>query len=266
MQFSPPMNIAVRTALKAGILARDQFDRRYEMEIKSKGKNDHVTSADLAVEKEILSQLKKAYPKYGIMAEEKGGGLTTDRPCWIVDPIDGTLNFIHGVPHFAISIALATGSEILGGVVYDPMRDELFAAEKGRGAFLNDRRIRIVRRAGNLTGSLLATGFPHRQLEKFPAYLKAFSAFSAVVDDQRRQGAAALDLAYVAAGRYDGFWEIGLSAWDIAAGAILVQEAGGLISDFSNKGNFLLSGAVVAAHEGVHKPMLEIIQEAGLTE
>ncbi|MEO5331961.1 MAG: inositol monophosphatase [Magnetococcus sp. YQC-5] len=263
MHFSPPMNVAVRTALKAGILARELFDRRYELEIKNKAKKDQVTTADLALEKEILSQLKKGYPQYGVLAEEKGGEIRSDRPCWIVDPIDGTLNFIHGVPHFAISIGLIEGNTLLGGVVYDPMRDELFAAERGRGAFLNDRRIRISRDR-SLNDALLATGFPHRRQESIIPYQKAFGAFFAVVQDQRRQGAAALDLAYVAAGRYDGFWELGLSPWDIAAGAVLVQEAGGLISDFARGSGFLLSGNVVAASDAIHGPMLDIIQDSGL--
>lgn len=263
MHFSPPMNVAIRTALKAGQMAREQFDRRYEMEVATKGKNDHVTSADLAVEKEILYQLKKGYPQYGILAEEKGGKWETGRPCWIIDPIDGTLNFIHGVPHFAISIGLAEGSTLLGGVVYDPMRDELFAAERGRGAFLNDRRIRTVGDK-SLTGALLATGFPHRHQELITPYLKTFEAFFAVVGDQRRQGSAALDLAYVAAGRYAGFWEVGLSPWDIAAGVLLVQESGGLVSDFTGEAGFFQSGNIIAAPEAIHGPMLAIIKQNGL--
>jgi myo-inositol-1(or 4)-monophosphatase len=264
MQFSPPMNVAVRTALKAGMMAREWYDRRHELEVKNKGKNDLVTTVDLIVEEEILLQLKKAYPRYGVLAEEKGGKMTTDRPCWIVDPIDGTLNFAHGVPHFAISIALMEGGEIQGGLVLDPMRDELFVAERGRGAYVNDRRIRVTRERG-LTGALLATGFPHRRLERMPAYLKTFEAFSALVADQRRQGSAALDLAYVAAGRYDGFWEMGLSPWDVAAGALLVREAGGIVSDFANEERFMSSGNVVAAHDSIHGAMLETIRQSGLS-
>ncbi|MBF0628189.1 MAG: inositol monophosphatase [Magnetococcales bacterium] len=263
MQLSPPMNVAVRTARKAGILAREWFDRRHELEVKNKGKNDLVTSADLMVEEEILHQLKKAYPRYGLLAEEKGGMLTPDRPCWIVDPIDGTLNFAHGLPHFAISIALSEGGNLVGGLVYDPIRDELFVAERGRGAYLNDRRIRVVRGQG-LNGALLATGFPHRRPERLPAYLKAFGAFFDVVADQRRLGSAALDLAYVAAGRYDGFWESGLAPWDLAAGVLLVREAGGLVSDFANGEEFLTSGNVVAAPDSLHGAMREIIQQAGM--
>ncbi|MBF0271235.1 MAG: inositol monophosphatase [Magnetococcales bacterium] len=263
MQFSPPMNVAVRAALKAGILAREWFDRRHELEVKNKGKNDPVTGADLVVEEELLLALKKAYPRYGVMAEEQGGKLTLDRPCWIVDPIDGTLNFIHGLPHFAISIALMEGGVIQGGLVHDPIRDELFVAERGRGAYLNDRRIRVTRPQG-INGALLATGFPHRRPERLPGYLKAFESFCAVVADQRRLGSAALDLAYVAAGRYDGFWEMGLAPWDIAAGTLLVREAGGMVSDFANGEQFLTSGNVIAAPEAIHGTMLEIIRQAGI--
>ncbi len=263
MHFSPPMNVAIRTALKAGVIAREFFDRRYELTISSKGKNDPVSSADLAVEKEILFLLKKSYPKYGLLTEESGGKWDEDRPCWIVDPIDGTLNFIHGVPHFAISIALAEGTTLLGGVVYDPMRDELFAAERGRGAFMNDRRMRTTRDKA-LNDALLSTGFPHRQQNLMESYLKTFTAFSTQVQDQRRQGSAALDLAYVAAGRYEGFWEMRLAPWDIAAGALLVQEAGGLITDFAKGADFLQSGNVIAASTSIHDAMFKTIQQTGL--
>ncbi|MEO5346183.1 MAG: inositol monophosphatase [Magnetococcus sp. YQC-9] len=263
MPHSPPMNIALRTAHKAGRMAREWFDRRHELEIKEKGKNDPVTAADLAVEEEIVHQLKKAYPKYGILAEEQGGKIPTDRPCWIIDPIDGTLNFAHGLPHFAISIALVEEGKLISGVVHDPMRDETFVAERGRGAYLNDRRIRVTNRR-TLEGALLATGFPHRRLERLPGYMKAFEGFFPLVADQRRLGSAALDLAYVAAGRYDGFWEMGLAPWDIAAGALLVREAGGMISDFAGEENFLASGNVVAGHDVVQGAMLEIIRQAGL--
>ncbi|MBF0127216.1 MAG: inositol monophosphatase [Magnetococcales bacterium] len=263
INFSPPVNIAVRTARKAGILARSQFDRRHELQVRAKGRNDPVTSADLAVEEEILRELKRAYPQYGVLAEEQGATGKRDRPCWIVDPIDGTLNFLHGVPHFAISIALAEGNTLLGGVVYDPMRDELFVAERGRGAYLNDRRVRVTQPTG-LTGALIATGFPCRRPQWFERYQKAFAGFYEQVGDQRRQGAASLDLAYVAAGRYDGFWEIGLSPWDIAAGALLVLEAGGLVSDFSGAGDYLQNGHVVAAHNNLHGPMRAILNQAGL--
>lgn len=263
MPHSPPMNIALRAAFKAGGLAREWFDRRHELEVREKGKNDLVTSADLAVEEEIVFQLKKAYPKYGVLAEEKGGKLPTDRPCWIVDPIDGTLNFAHGLPHFAISIALLEEGKLVSGLVHDPIRNETFVAERGRGAYLNDRRIRVTDRRG-LQGCLLATGFPHRRLERLPGYLKAFESFFPLVADQRRLGSAALDLAYVAAGRYDGFWEMGLAPWDIAAGALLVREAGGMISDFAGEENFLVSGNVVAGPIAVHGEMLSLIGQAGL--
>ncbi|NGZ05636.1 MAG: inositol monophosphatase [Magnetococcales bacterium] len=262
--MSPPMNVAVRIARQAGILAREWFDRRHELEIKQKGINDPVTAADLMVEEEIRYHLKKAYPRYGILAEEKGGNLTQERPCWIVDPIDGTLNFAHGLPHFAISIGLIEKNVLQGGVIYDPMRDELFTAERGRGAYLNDRRIRVTRPTEGMTHALLATGFPHRKLHQLPGYLNAFEAFVKMVADQRRQGSAALDLAYVAAGRYDGFWECGLAPWDLAAGVLLVREAGGLVSDFANQEGFLTSGNVIAAPDAIHGAMLEVIRNSGL--
>lgn len=264
MNLSPPMHIAVRTARAVGRRLIDRFERRHELKLRSKGLNDLVTEADVECETEIIRQLKTAYPSYRILAEESGGSLAPQGFCWIIDPIDGTANFVHGVPHFSISIALAENGQVIGGLVFDPIRDEMFVGENGRGAFLNDYRIRVGKSL-SLHDSLLATGFPHKQKDLLPRYLESFSRLFTLSRGIRRQGSAALDLAYVAAGRYDGFWEMGLSRWDIAAGLIILSEAGGFVSDFSGGKNSLNNGEVIAANPTIHGLMLkEIAPDMGL--
>lgn len=263
MNFSPPINLAIRAVRSAGIRAMDLFNRHHELQIRSKDRGEMVSNADTAVEKEILYHLKKGYPTYGIVAEESGGQADEQEHYWIVDPIDGTTNFIHGLPHFAISVALAKGNALLAGVVYNPVSDELFVGERGRGAFLNDQRIRVSQNH-LLSRALLATGFPHKDQASLDPYLDSFRALFSSCQGVRRQGSAALDLCYTANGRYDGFWEKGLSPWDIAGGALILQEAGGLISDFSGGIGFLKSGDVVAATPGIHSRMLEKIQNSAL--
>ncbi|MBF0624268.1 MAG: inositol monophosphatase [Magnetococcales bacterium] len=265
MLHSPVMNLAVRAARKAGALALRYFDRREQLQVREKAAHDFVSEADTRVEREILYHLRKGYPQYGVLAEESAD--PARRPTghhWIIDPIDGTTNFLRGLPHFAISIALAEDDQVLAGLVYNPVQDELFTAEKGAGAFFNGHRIRVTN-IPHLADAFLATGFPVRERGLRQAYLKSFGPLLlSSGPGVRRAGSAALDLAYTAAGRFDGFWEMNLCVWDIAAGILLVREAGGFVSDFNGGNGFLESGDVVAAGPGLHPRMLEKIRAAGL--
>ena len=214
MNYAPHTNVAIRAARQAGVRAIDLFLRRHELEVRSKAHGEWVSNADTTVEREILYHLKKGYPQYGIQAEESGWQSEGAERRWIVDPIDGTDNFIHGIPHFALSIALAAGDDLLMGVVFDPVKDELYVGERGRGAFLNDRRMR-VNQNHLLSRALLATGFPAKRKEILTPYLDSFRLLCAACHGIRRQGSAALDLCYTADGRYDGFWEEGLAPCDL---------------------------------------------------
>ncbi len=252
------MHIAVRTARSVAKRLTDRFEHRHELTTRKKGVNDLVSDADTETESEIIRQLKTSYPKYKVLAEESGGAIPRQGFCWIIDPIDGTTNFIHGVPHFSISIALAENGAVIGGLVFDPMRNEMFVGENGRGAFLNDYRIRVGS-TSTLEESLLSTGFPHKDRDKLDKYMEVFKTLFAQSRGIRRQGSAALDLAYVAAGRYDGFWESGLSRWDIAAGTIILAEAGGYVTDFKGGRGFLDSGEIIAANPKIHAMLLHNI-------
>lgn len=263
MNYAPHTNVAIRAARQAGARAIDLFNRRHELDIRRKEHGEWVSNADTIVERELLHHLKKSHPHVGIQAEESGDQQRDATSRWIVDPIDGTHNFIAGLPHFALSIALAEGNTLVAGVVYAPISDELFVGERGRGAFLNDRRIRVGKNR-MLSRAMLATGFPERNKsrETLTDYLDAFQRLFLLCHGIRRQGSAALDLCYTADGRYDGFWECGLAPWDIAAGAIILQEAGGLITDFTGGGAFLTSGNIVAANAAIHSRLLANIQES----
>ncbi|MEO5362008.1 MAG: inositol monophosphatase [Magnetococcus sp. DMHC-8] len=263
MNYAPHTNVAIRAARQAGLRAADLFHHRHELEVRSKAHGEWVSNADIAVEREILYHLKKGYPQFGIQAEESGWQKEGAERRWIVDPIDGTDNFIHGIPHFAISIALAEGENLLAGVVFDPVGDELYVGERGRGAFLNDRRIRVGQNH-LLSRAMLATGFSSKHRERLAQCMEAFHLLSAASHGIRRQGSAALDLCYTADGRYDGFWEEGLAPWDIAAGGLILQEAGGLMTDFSGNTGSLHSGEVVAANAAIHGRLLEKIQASAL--
>jgi myo-inositol-1(or 4)-monophosphatase len=206
----------------------------------------------------VIETLRKAYPDHAILAEESGASGQSEYT-WIIDPLDGTTNFIHGFPQYAVSIALRHKQTVTQAVVYDPTKNELFTATRGRGAFLNERRVRVARRNA-LAESLIGTGFPYRELGNLDAYLRAFKAVTEKAAGVRRAGAAALDLAYVAAGRLDGFWEIGLSPWDVAAGSLLILEAGGLISDYDGEANYLDSGHVVCGSPKVFVQLLQLVQ------
>jgi myo-inositol-1(or 4)-monophosphatase len=259
---SPIINVMTATALKAARgLIRD-FGEVEQLQVSMKGPADFVSSADLKAEKVIRGELQKARPGFGFLMEESGESIGTDgKNRWIVDPLDGTLNFLHGIPHFCISIALERDGEIVAGVIYEPTRDEMFWAEKGAGAFLNDRRLRVSARR-TLADAMIGTGIPFRERGDHPRYLATLAAVMAATAGVRRPGAAALDLAYVAAGRYDGYWEFGLSPWDIAAGILIVREAGGYVSDPTGGHEMLTSGSILAANDHLHLPLGALIKDA----
>ncbi|MBT3197244.1 MAG: inositol monophosphatase, partial [Gammaproteobacteria bacterium] len=235
--MNPMLTIAVKAARRAGTTILRSMDRLDSLNIQIKEKNDFVSDVDRKAEAEIIQILRQAYPKHSILAEENGM-MEGNEYQWIIDPLDGTTNYLYGFPVFAVSIALAYRDELLHAVVYDPLRDELFTASKGDGAMLNNRRLRTTKRKG-LDGALLGTGFPFKQQQHLDVYLETFKALFPDTAGIRRTGSAAIDLAYVAAGRLDGFWEISLKPWDMAAGALLVSEAGGFCSDFAGGGEFL---------------------------
>lgn len=259
------IKIAGDVARKAGKHIARSFDRLDTINIEYKSHNDIVTDADLAAENIICEEIEKLCPGHLIIAEERGGDQSAmhgDTPVWIIDPLDGTNNFAHGLPHFCISIAIMEQSKITHAVIYDPMRDELFTALRGKGAQLNAKRIRVTERP-TLEQSLLGTGFPFRNKELLPTYLKTFEPLAQRSAGLRRMGSAALDLAYVAAGRMDGFWEFGLNCWDTAAGALLVREAGGLVTDFAgSEMDFLNNGNIVAGNRKVFKELLQVINQS----
>lgn len=260
----PMVNVALAAARKAGELIARAADRIDLVEVRRKSGNDYVTETDLAAEREILFQLRKAYPDHSFLAEESGGvplGTQARGYQWLIDPLDGTTNFTRGIPHFAVSIACLHDGRIEHAVIIDPIRREEFTATRGSGAQLNGRRLRVSTRAG-LKEALLGTGIPFREPAslRLDPYLKTLRELASRSAGIRRAGAASLDLAYVAAGRFDGYWETGLQPWDIAAGALLVQEAGGLISDFDGGNDWLARGDVVAANPKCLKAMLQIIR------
>ena len=257
----PMVNIAVRAARSAGNIIVRYADRLDRVRVEEKGHNDFVSDVDRMAEQAIHDVLHRAYPDHAVVGEEFGGAEKAANAefVWVVDPLDGTRNFLRGFPHWAVSIALKRRGVLEVGVIYDPLRQELFTAKRGAGATLESRRIRVNPRH-SIEKTLLGTGFPFRQPEEHrAAYLKMFAAVFAQVGDLRRAGSAALDLAYVACGRLDGYWEMGLKEWDIAAGALLVQEAGGVISDFSGHDRYLLTGNVVAGSPRLCQHLLNTI-------
>jgi myo-inositol-1(or 4)-monophosphatase len=260
----PMLTTAIRAARKAGsIINRAALDMEtlgaQHLEVIKKRHNDFVTEVDRAAEGAIVELVRKTYPDHGILAEESGlSGKKGAEFVWIIDPLDGTTNFIHGFPQYAVSIAVQHRGMITQACVFDVNRNELFTASKGRGAFLNDRRIRVSRR-DRLEESLVGTGFPFRDGQNLDEYMKMFKAVTQVAAGIRRPGAATLDLAYVAAGRLDGFWETGLSPWDMAAGSLLILEAGGLVADFAGEASYLDAGHIVAGTPKVFAPLLQTI-------
>jgi myo-inositol-1(or 4)-monophosphatase len=253
----PLLNIAVRAARAAGNTIARAAERLDSYGVSLKGKNDYVSEVDLLAEQDIVKVIRKAYPSHAILAEESGAHAGDDYQ-WIIDPLDGTTNFLHGFPQFAVSIAVQHKGRLEHAVVYDPLRQELFTATRGAGAKLNDRRLRVTKAKG-LDGTLLGTGFPFRKTEHLDAYLHMFKELTLLTAGIRRAGSAALDLAYVAAGRLDGFWEIGLAPWDMAAGALLITEAGGMVGDFGGGQDFLTTGNIVGGNPRVCKALLKTI-------
>lgn len=261
--MEPMTNIALRAARRAGELivrASDELDR---IDIRNKSANDFVSQVDVQAEQEIIKQLRRAYPGHAILAEESGftgpeSGSGDAEYTWVIDPLDGTTNFIRGIPHYAVSIACLRGRRIEHAVIVDPVRREEFTASRGKGAQLNGHRIRVSR-LPSLDAALLGTGIPFRgHREKFlPAYGETLAKLAGQCAGIRRAGAAALDLAYVAAGRLDAFWELGLSPWDMAAGALLVREAGGLVADMDGSENFMDSGNIVCGNPKCFKAVLQ---------
>jgi myo-inositol-1(or 4)-monophosphatase len=257
MAMHPMLGIAVKAARRAGsVINRGARDIDL-LTITSKGPKDFVSEVDREAERTIVETLLATYPDHAILAEEgtaKGDNADAEN-VWIIDPLDGTTNFLHGFPQYCVSIALAQRGQVTQGVVYDPVRNDLFTATRGRGAFLNDRRIRVSRRQ-HLRDCLIGTGFPFRDGSYLDTYLRMMKTMIEQTAGLRRPGAAALDLAYVAAGFYDGFWEVGLNAWDVAAGSLLIQEAGGLIGDLAGDGDFLHGGQVIAATPKIFAQMV----------
>lgn len=254
----PVVNIAVQAARKAGQVITRALNRLDTVKVVDKDRFDYSTEVDRAAEAEIVKELKRAYPDHAIHGEESGKS-GHSRYTWVIDPLDGTSNFMRGLPHFAVSIALLEDGVPLHGVIYDPVRDELFTASKGAGAFLNDRRIRVSQR-NNLDGALLCTGFPFRQRRRLGNQLRMVKVLLEQAEDLRRTGSAALDLSYVASGRLDGFFEYGLMPWDIAAGILMVREAGGTCVDFEGGEAYFESGNLIAANLKVAAQMVTRIK------
>jgi len=258
---SPLLNVMIAAARKAARgLIRD-FGEVENLQVSLKGTSDFVSSADIKTERALRQELEKARPGFGFLMEEGGEVVGTDPSHrWIIDPIDGTTNFLHGIPHFAISIGLERDGEIIAGVIYEPVHDELYHSEKGGGTFLNDRRLRVSARR-KLDEALFATGIPFKGRDGHAEFLATAPKVMANSAGLRRFGAASLDMAYVAAGRYEGYWETGIKPWDIAAGIIMVREAGGYVSDIAGGQQMMTTGSVVAANDQMHKQLLDMVKE-----
>jgi len=259
---SPILHVMVSAAQKAARGLRRDFGEVQQLQVSQKGPADFVSTADLKADRILREELGKARPTFGILTEESGSSQGEDpEHRWIVDPLDGTSNFLHGLPHFAISIGLERSGEIIAGLVYDPIKDEMFTAEKGAGAYMNDRRLRVSARR-SLHECLIGTGAPfrgHGDRERFHRQIEVAMRETAGI---RRWGTASLDFAYVAAGRFDGFWEEDLSPWDMAAGIILVREAGGFVSDLKGGQTMLQKGSVLASNSHLHAPLQSLLGQA----
>jgi myo-inositol-1(or 4)-monophosphatase len=253
----PLLNIAVRAARRAGEVIIRSLNRLESLTVTAKGRNDFVTEVDHAAEAEIIAVIRRHYPQHAFLAEESGSS-GEHETVWIIDPLDGTTNFLHGFPVFAVSIACQTKGRLEHAVIYDPMRGELFTASRGAGAHLENHRMRVSKARG-IDGSLIATGFPYRANARYlDSYMSMLRAVTEQAAGVRRPGSAALDLAYVAAGRVDGFWEIGLAPWDTAAGTLLIQEAGGRIGTLTG-GEYKQGGHIVAGTPRVYTALLELL-------
>ena len=255
----PMLNTAVKAARKAGNIINRATRDLDLLKVESKRQNDFVTEVDRAAEAAVIAVLREAYPNHSILAAESGASKGSQGEYeWVIDPLDGTTNFIHGVPQFAVSIGLRHKGIVTQAVIYDPAKNELFTATRGAGAYLNDKRMRVGKRE-RIGDALIGTGFPFSKIDLLERYIEMFRKVTLNCAGIRRPGAAALDLAYVAAGRFDGFWEMGLAPWDMAAGTLLVQEAGGLVGDFSGESGFFESGEIVAGSPKVFAQLLALI-------
>ena len=258
------LHTAITAAREAAKIIFRNLERVDSLSIHAKKKNDFVSEVDHQAEREIISIISRTYPNHSILAEESGhshGAQDTSGYQWIIDPLDGTTNYLHGFPHFSVSIALRYRQRLETGVIYDPLRGELFCASRGNGALLNDRKLRVTKLI-DLGGALLGTGLPFREGQDVDAYLATLRALMLRTSGIRRAGSAALDLAYVAAGRLDGFWEFGLNIWDIAAGCLIIQEAGGLVGDPAGSHTHLETGNIVAANPKLFRLMLNTMHTA----
>ena len=257
---SANINVMVKACRKASkILIRD-FGEVEKLQVSIKGPGDFVTASDKKVEKILIEELQKARPNYSILSEEIGKINNDESFKWIIDPIDGTANFLHGIPHFAISIGLEHDGEIICGIIYDPIKDEMFVAEKGNGSYLNNQRIRVSSRS-KLENCIIFTGGPKQNAENRELALKEYNNFSSkVLIPIRILGSGALDMAYVAAGRCDGFWSRNLNYWDIAAGIILVKEAGGFVTDFNGENGYVQNKTILASNAKINKEMIEVLK------
>jgi len=259
---SATIHVMARAAERAGRALIRDFGEVEQLQVSRKGPGDFVSAADMKAERIVRQELERARPDYGFLMEESGRIEGKDpRHCWIVDPLDGTTNFLHGLPHFCVSVGLAEADEVIAGVIYDPLKDELFWAEKNNGAYLNDRRLRVSGRK-YLRDSLLATGIPfavHQDTPVLARFAQQLGNVMSRVAGVRRYGSAALDLAYVAAGRYEGYWENGLNQWDVAAGLLIVREAGGFVTDLSGKRYKLGAPDILAANDSLHDALLAML-------
>ena len=253
----PMLTIAVKAARRAGSIINRASRNLDIVAVREKAANDFVSDVDREAERAVISTLREAYPQHAILAEESGASGSSEY-CWIIDPLDGTTNYLHGFPHYAVSIALEHRGIVTQAVIYDPARNDLFTATRGRGAFLNEQRIRVSKR-DRLKASLIGTGFPFKQLAHIEPYLGMLRDMMKNTAGVRRAGSATLDLAYVAAGRLDGFWELGLSPWDMAAGSLLITEAGGLVGDLEGNEGWMASGYIVGGAPKVFGEILQLI-------
>jgi len=265
MAQSALINVMVGAARKAARALKRDFGEVEQLQVSLKGPANFVTAADRRAEETLRAELGKARPGYGFLGEESGRHAGTDTThTWIVDPLDGTTNFLHGIPQFAISIGLERGDTIVAGVIYNPITDDLFTAERGKGAFHNDKRLRVAARRG-LADAVIACGLPHRGRGDLELGLKELGAIQDKVAGLRRFGAAALDLAYVAAGRFDGYWERNISPWDIAAGLLMVREAGGFVTDIDGNDSMFTKQHIVAGNETIQRELVTLLKAAGKT-
>lgn len=254
------MNIAKQAAFEAGNILKQHFRKISSTDIREKVKNDYLTFVDEKAEKKIIEIIQKQFPEHSILAEESGKQNKNHSHCWIIDPLDGTKNYINGIPVFAVSIALQIKNEINVSVVLDVMQNDMYIAEKKKGAYLNDTLI-SVSKENNIEKSLLATGFPFKNKSKLSPYMNCFEDIFYHCSGVRRMGAAAIDLAYVASGHFEAFWELGLNPWDMAGGELLITEAGGKVTDFWNESNHLKNSCILASNNKIHETLLKIISK-----